>query len=267
MESCGLLELLLAQMRKVDSIFEKSNAGKSSYSEICEALSEIMNANVYILSSKGKVLGSYFQNAEDSSVISELGGGDESIADEENRDLMKIDETVVSEDGCSIFSFVLNDPEKKQYRKPHMIVPVYSKSIRFGTLMFARYGKAFETRDIILAEHVAVIVGAEMERRKRSAAAEKQRKENAALLALEGLTGSERMIVQNVFSNMETDTALIVASKVADQAKIARTQMASALRKLEIAGILEVHSFGSKGTQIRLLNPKFCELLGKSKKF
>ena len=266
MESYDLLESLLVQMREVDSIFEKNNTEKRSYSEICEILSGIMNANVYIFSKKGKVLGTHFQNAEDSMVASEPDSNDEHIAEEKNQDLIKINETIVCENGTSIFSVIPDDFRRKSYETPHMIVPAYSKGIRFGTLMFARYGAAFDTKDIILAEHVAVIVGGELERRKRKSAAEKLRKDNAALLALEGLTGSERLIVQEVFSEMETDTALIIASKIADRAKIARTQMASALRKLEIAGILEVHSFGSKGTQIRLLNPKFCEMLEKIEK-
>lgn len=273
MESCNTLEELLSQMRKVDFIFEKSNSGKISFSQISEALGEIMNANVYMISAKGKVLGTYFKNEEDSFVIPALTEAEEDnaimaecIAETDNFDLLKVEETVSGENGFDFFPSIAQIPENQHYGKPHMIVPIYHQGMRVGTFMFARYGEKFDIQDMILAEHVAVIIGAELDRRRRKAVAEKQRKIQEAQLALEGLTGSERMIIEDVFLGMESDTALVVASKIADQAKIARTQMASALRKLEVAGIIEVHSFGSKGTQIHVLNPRFRELLQKPKK-
>lgn len=261
METREVLELILGRMRAVNRIFEKSSAGKLSYDQISEKLSEIMNANVYILSAKGKILGVYYEDIEDSTAVCDQQSNVQYMPEHENEEYLKIEETVIREDAFSDLTFF----PKKASHKPHMATPVYGGGIRQGTIVFARYNQSFDLEDIILAEHVATAIGVELERRKKRAIEEKNRKEAAAQLALEGLTYSEQVVVKDIILRMESDTELIVASKVADQAKVARTLVVSAIRKLEGAGMIESRSFGSKGTQIKLLNDKFRDKVMKLK--
>ena len=100
-------------------------------------------------------------------------------------------------------------------------------------------------------------IGVELERRKKRAIEEKHRKESAAQMALEGLTYSEQVVVRDIFQQLRGESDLVVASKVADRAKVARSLVVSALRKLESAGMIEAHSYGPKGTWIKVLNDRF----------
>lgn len=261
MDTKEVLEMILSRMREVNRIFEKSSAGKLSYDQICEKLGKIMSANVYIIAAKGKILGVYYEDIEDSPVAYDLGGDAQYMPDYENEVYLKIEETMVREKAFSEFSPL----PKKGNRKPHMASPIYGGGVRQGTLVFARYDQSFGLEDILLAEHVATAIGVELERRKKQAIEAKHRKEAAAQLALEGLTYSEQLVVRDMILQMESDSELIVASKVADHARVARTLVVSAIRKLEGAGIIETRSFGSKGTQIKLLNDKFREKVAKLK--
>jgi transcriptional pleiotropic repressor len=50
-----------------------------------------------------------------------------------------------------------------------------------------------------------------------------------------------------------------VASKIADRARITRSVIVNALRKLESAGVIESKSLGMKGTHIKILNVHLIE--------
>ena len=73
------------------------------------------------------------------------------------------------------------------------------------------------------------------------------------------LTYSEQIVVRDIFEQIHAESEMIVASKVADRAKVARSLVVSAIRKLESTGMIEAHSYGPKGTRIKILNDKFKE--------
>jgi transcriptional pleiotropic repressor len=52
---------------------------------------------------------------------------------------------------------------------------------------------------------------------------------------------------------------LVVASNIADRAKITRSVISNALRKLESAGVIQTRSLGMKGTYIKILNRYLTE--------
>ena len=54
---------------------------------------------------------------------------------------------------------------------------------------------------------------------------------------------------------------MLVASKIADRAKITRSVIVNALRKFESAGLIQSKSLGMKGTHIKVLNPYLLEEL------
>jgi transcriptional pleiotropic repressor len=54
-----------------------------------------------------------------------------------------------------------------------------------------------------------------------------------------------------------------VASKIADRARITRSVIVNALRKLESAGVIESKSLGMKGTHIKILNAHLIEEMKK----
>jgi GTP-sensing pleiotropic transcriptional regulator CodY len=60
---------------------------------------------------------------------------------------------------------------------------------------------------------------------------------------------------------------LLVASKIVDRFKIARSVIVNALRKLESAGIIESQSLEVKGTFIRVLNDELYIQLDKADRY
>lgn len=70
---------------------------------------------------------------------------------------------------------------------------------------------------------------------------------------LRGLTYSERMAANAVLAALPEETGgVVVTSRIADQIGFTRSVVVSALRKLELAGLINTWSLGMKGTMIRL---------------
>lgn len=255
------MEQLLKQIRKVNTIFEKKGAAGFAYNDVCEILSNLMKSNTYILSAKGKVLGVFYVNEEDSSAFYDDESNSEMFLRGENESILEIEETksnVIGDEALAMFPDSLT---KTAYNKYHTIVPIYGGGQRLGTLIFSRYDSAYSVRDVILMEHVATIVGIEIERRRNKRQEEKKRRRTAAQVALDGLTWSEIQSLYYVFKELENGNDLVVASKIAQRENITRSIIVNALKKIESAGIVETRSFGQKGTKVRLLNDFFPEEL------
>ena len=60
--------------------------------------------------------------------------------------------------------------------------------------------------------------------------------------------------VSRIFDELDGDSGLLVASKIADKSGITRSVIVNALRKLESAGVIESKSLGMKGTRIKITN-------------
>jgi transcriptional pleiotropic repressor len=57
-----------------------------------------------------------------------------------------------------------------------------------------------------------------------------------------------------IFDDLTGLDGVVVVSRVAERAQMARTVIVNAIRKIESAGIIESKSLGMKGTYIRVLN-------------
>jgi len=60
---------VLQKTRKINKILQTSGGSNVSFDLLSRALGEVLSSNVYVVSAKGKVLGLYLNDAEDSSVI------------------------------------------------------------------------------------------------------------------------------------------------------------------------------------------------------
>ena len=73
-------------------------------------------------------------------------------------------------------------------------------------------------------------------------------------LAIGTLSYSEIDAVKQIFSEIQGDEGLVVASKIAEKTGITRSVIVNGLKKLESAGVIESKSFGMKGTHIKIMN-------------
>ena len=182
-----------------------------------------------------------------------------------NNKLLNIHETLanLTNNGKCVFE---EDGEKCGIdNKLTTIVPINGNRERLGTLLIARFDDPFTDDDIVLGEYSATIIGLEILRAKHDEIEEEARKKAVVQLAIGTLSYSELEAVEHIFSELDGNEGLLVASKIADKVGITRSVIVNALRKFESAGVIESRSLGMKGTHIKILNDKLLDELKKIK--
>ncbi len=257
------MEELLKKVRKMNWVLQESTTGAFSFNDLCEILSEIMAANVYITSRNGKVLGVHYEDRPAVTAIVEDEDKTLRFPEDYNDALMGIDETTanLTVDECKkIFNF-----EHDKAENFRTIVPIMGGKKRWGTLILTRVNSKFMAEELVLAEYGATVVGLEIIRQKSIEKEEEERERNVVQMAIGTLSYSEIEAVQQIFAELNAKEGLLVASRIADRFGITRSVIVNALRKLESAGVIETRSLGMKGTHIKILNDKFSEELAKLK--
>ena len=90
------------------------------------------------------------------------------------------------------------------------------------------------------------------------------RQREAVRIAVETLSYSERKAAHAILQELASQGKFegrLIASRIADEAKITRSVIVNALRKFESAGVIESKSLGMKGTFVRVTNSYLMEKL------
>lgn len=255
---------LLEKTRKLNKILQQSGNVPVSFTELSKTLSDVLDANVYVASKKGKVLGVDFVDVAGSPLVHDDDTGNKKFPVEYNEALLKITETKYNITGDALLEIFKYDVESVD--KLVTIVPINGSGQRLGTLILARYDKRFTDEDLVLAEYSATVVGMEILRAKSEEIEEEARKKAVVQMAIGTLSYSELEAVEHIFDELEGNEGLLVASKIADRVGITRSVIVNALRKFESAGVIESRSLGMKGTHIKILNDKLVDELEKLKR-
>lgn len=254
------MSTLLEKTRKLNRILQKTGMQPVDFNEMAQILKDVIYANVYILSRKGKLLGfSFVKN--DSELINENFIENKLLPEEYNEKLLKVTETLPNSK-----ENIFMENKKAQSNLLATIVPINAGGDRLGTLVISRYDKEFTDDDLILAEYGATVIGLEILRSKNGEIEDEARKRAVVQMALGTLSYSELEAVIHIFDELDGTEGLLVASKIADKVGITRSVIVNALRKFESAGVIESRSLGMKGTHIRILNDKLLEELQKIKR-
>lgn len=258
------MSTLLEKTRKLNKILQKSGTEPVVFNDICKLLSDVLACNVYIVSRKGKILGYNFAGGFECDVVKEKIISEMRFPESYNNKLMNVNETMANlhNKGICVFG---EEGSCLLENKISTIVPIVGNRERLGTLLLARFGKAFEDDDLVLAEYSATIVGLEILRSKADEIEEEVRKKAIVQLAIGTLSYSELEAVEHIFDELDGNEGLLVASKIADKVGITRSVIVNALRKFESAGVIESRSLGMKGTHIKILNDKLLDELKKIK--
>ena len=254
---------VLQKTRKINKILQTSGGINVSFNLLAGALGEVLNSNVYVLSSKGKVLGLHLNDIADSSVVEDDTTKQKKFPDEYNRNILEIKDTLenlTGEELLEVFPFEQGRTEKKT-----TIVPILGSGQRLGTLVLSRYNHVYEDEDLVIAEYSATVIGLEILRAIGEELEEEMRKKAVVQMAIGTLSYSELEAVEHIFEELDGKEGLLVTSKIADRVGITRSVIVNALRKFESAGVIESRSLGMKGTHIKILNDKLIEELKKLK--
>lgn len=253
---------LLEKTRTINKLLLKSVGHAVDFNIVASVLSENIEASIYILDQRGKVLGYAYLKGLVCDTMREIVEGHGGFPKEYNDSLMQIDET--SANFSQVGNACVFGPKRCRFNnKITTMVPIAGPGSRLGTLVLAKFGAYFTDEDLVLGEYAATVVGMEILRSRAKKIEEDARKRAAVQIALATLSYSELDAIQNIFEELGAEEGLLVASKIADRVGITRSVIVNALRKFESAGVIESKSLGMKGTYIRVLNDHLLEELEK----
>lgn len=251
---------LLTKTRRINRLLQR--AGQYvDFVEMAEVLSDVLTANIFVLSRSGKILGfaivpEFKQMVEYEEVMSQRV-----FPSDYNAELHRYDATVANIDDAVPFTVFPKSVNDQYAKKLTTIVPVIGGGERLGTLIFSRFALDFTDEDLVLGEYGATVVGMEILRSRAHEIEEETRAKAVVQMAVDSLSYSELEAIEHIFEELEGKEGLLVASKVADRVGITRSVIVNALRKLESAGVIESRSLGMKGTYIKVLNDKLLPQL------
>ena len=126
---------LLEKTRRLNRILQQTGNTPVSFTQLSETLSEILDANVYVASSKGKVLGVSLADASDCPIIIDKETEEKKFPQEYNEELLKITETKCNITGDELLKIFKYDIES--YNKLVTIVPINGSGQRLGSMVLA----------------------------------------------------------------------------------------------------------------------------------
>lgn len=244
--------------RKINKLLHNNHSERVVFNDICDVLSDILESNILIISYKGKILGNGFYKGVD--VIDELifdrvGGFVDSMLNERLLSILSTKENV----NLMTLGFTNDNIRRIQA----LITPIEIAGERLGTLFIYKNNVGYEIEDIILSEYGTTVVGLEMMRSVNEENAEDLRNIQIVKSAIKTLSSSEFKAIKIVFSELEGNQGVLVASKIADKSGITRSVIVNALKKFESAGVIEAKSSGMKGTNIKVKNEAIFKELKK----
>jgi transcriptional pleiotropic repressor len=251
---------LLERTRAVNRMLQnKKGTGNQDYQRLAKLLCEQSAANVYMIDREGKILGYGWISEYDCPIMEALlktGYMPENYVEKLNQ----IHESVLNHTDHGLCAY---SDEPCTYSNKHVVyIPINGGGERLGTLILARFGHPFDTRDLVLGEYLSTVVGLEILYARARQIEQRSRENLIVQMALRALSYSEVESVKHIVREIGGAEGVVVASKVADRTGITRSVIVNAFKKLESAGIIESRSLGMKGTYIKVLSSLFMEQIG-----
>lgn len=253
---------LLNRTRKINAMLQKGTGKSVNFNEMSATLSDVIEANVFILSRKGKLLGFTINQQIENERMKGMFE-DRQFPEEYTQNLFHVFETTANLDINSQYTVFPVENKDLFSQALTTIVPIIGGGERLGTLILGRLTEKFIEDDLLLAEYGATVVGMEILQEKTEEIEVEARSKAVVQMAISSLSYSELEAIDHIFEELNGNEGLLVASKIADRVGITRSVIVNALRKLESAGVIESRSLGMKGTYIKVLNDKFLVELDK----
>ena len=246
---------LLDKTRRINRLLNEQHSSKMAFDDFCLVLGRLLSASVYVISSKGKVLGTYCTELE--SVIPLLRVEKGRYIDVKlNERFMNV---LSTKENVNLMMLGISEEEAADYRM--IITPISIGGRHLGTLTYCRQNKEFGIEDIILSEYGTTVVGLEMMWSVQEESDTEEREKKVFSSAIMTMTSLERKAIACVIHELDGRNGTLVTSKLAKEIGITRTVIVNALRKMESAGLMKTKSSGVKGTYIQVLNDIVCREL------
>ncbi|MDR3321982.1 MAG: GTP-sensing pleiotropic transcriptional regulator CodY [Synergistaceae bacterium] len=254
------MEDLLEKTRVVSRALQnRSDSRSPDYQRLAKLLTDLSTANVYIINREGRILGYSWVSEYDCAIMEKLLLLNMMPEDYVGK-INMARESVLNHTDHGLCAY---SDQKCRYSNKHVLyVPINCMAERLGTLILARFGAPFTTKDLVLAEYLATVVGLEILNERGRNIEELGRERLVVQMAMRALSFSEVESVKHIINDLGGVDGVVVASRVADRVGVTRSVIVNALRKLGSAGIIESRSLGMKGTYIKVISHLFLEELG-----
>lgn len=251
---------LLEKTRVVSRALQsRKEQGIPDYPRLARLMSDLSTANVYYINKEGKILGYAWISEYNCPIMTDQllkGSMPANYVEKVN----SFHESILNHTDHGLCAYA--DQPCTYSNKHVLLVPINGSGERLGTLILARFGCQFDTRDLVLAEYLGTVIGLEILNERGKLIEERGRERLVVQMAMRALSYSEVESVRHIIEELGSAEGVVVASKVADRVGVTRSVIVNALRKLGSAGIIESRSLGMKGTYIKVLSPLFLEELG-----
>ena len=189
------------------------------FKDVAQTISSVTVTNVFIVSRRGKILGSCLNELLKSERIKDMLE-DRHIPREYTEKLMDVKQTesnIEIDDELTVFP-----PENKDVfvNSRTTIFPILGGGERLGTLVLGRVQDDFNENDLVLGEYAATVIGMEILREKHNEVEKEARDKAAITMAINSLSYSEKEAIEHIFEELGGTEGLLIASKVADRVGI-----------------------------------------------
>lgn len=243
---------LLEKIRGINRSIQSSSG--PDFADIAVVLSEILEANIYVIDVGGRLLGIKYAGNYKADERNEEDSASQSFKEDFVNYLGELEATEINLE-IDIEECFMSVRGKRSYKiKRSSFFPIYAHGDRVGTLVCSRRSRKFNEEDTIIGEYGAAIFGFEFLRCRQKEEAAKDAQREMVSRAFEILSFSEKKAIKVIFSELDENEGMLVASKIADREKLTRSVIVNALRKFETADIIETQSLGMKGTYIKVKN-------------
>lgn len=247
---------LLDKTRKINKLLHNNNSHRVEFDSMCVVLSEVLESDILVISTKGKILGAgYFNGTEKLTelVSYDIGSFVDELLNERFLGVLSTKENV------NLRALGFSSDVAKRFKA--LVAPIDISGERLGTLFIYKNSQDYEIEDIILSEYGATVAGLALMSSVNEENADKERKKQIVQSVFSTLSMTEIEAIKSVFSELNGMEGTLVASRIADRIGITRSVIVSALKKFESAGVIVTKSLGMKGTYIRILNDVLFEQL------
>ena len=256
----GDMNDLLEKTRQVSRVLQnRIDSRMPDYPRLAKLLTDLSAANVYLINREGRILGYSWTSQYDCDIMKELLKGGY-MPEEYVEKLNMARESVLNHTDNGLCAYM--DEPCTNSNKHVLFVPINGMGERLGTLILARFGEPFGTKDMVLAEYLATVVGLEILNERGRDIEKRGRERLVVQMAMRALSFSEVESVKHIIGEMGSLDGVVVTSKIADRMGVTRSVIVNALRKLGSAGIIESRSLGMKGTYIKVVSRLFLEEIG-----
>lgn len=203
---------LLTNLREISALFQKLSGKYIHFDKMSEVLSDSLKADVFIISSRGRLL-SYSEHLFKSEPLNQILVKRQ-LPEEYTDYLLQFRET---------HSILAMNRDHSSVEMLHLlksrfitIIPIVGGEKRLGTLIIANSQNPFHDEDLILAEYGATIIGLIMLHLVSKEAEEEARSQRLAHKVVCSLSYSELEAVECVMSQLIGKEGLYVASRIAE---------------------------------------------------